>query len=105
MDDQLDRGAVALEQPAHTIAVTDVYIVVCIASAKPALELVAIPDRRSGIAEEDAPHIIVDPNHLEALVGEEQRRLGANQAGRASDKCYAHCLPRTVEREYHLVAV
>ena len=86
-----DRPSVRGEQPIHRGLVTDVGVHVAI-PLDGVLEPFPSPRRAAVVAEEIAPHVVVDADDVEALAGEEPRRLGSDEAGRAGDDYDRHAL-------------
>src|SRR6267378_7159531 len=91
MDDRVDRGAILGEGRVHQLGVADVAVDMAIALDLD-LEPLAAPRRARVIAEEDAPHVVVDADDIEPLRRQEADRLGPDQPGRSRYNNHAHFL-------------
>jgi hypothetical protein len=91
VDDQLDSRSVTLEQPLDAGRVPDVQI---LRSKGVVFGVEAGADRRGGRlgAEEVGPHVVLDPHHVVAGLGEGSHGLGANQSSGTRDDRDAHWL-------------
>ena len=89
------RVRVPREQPRHAVRVTDVAPL----PAK-ALDLRDEPlgDRHGGRlgTEEASAHVVLEPDHVEALRGEEADGLGADEPARTRDDRYRHRPPQPI---------
>ena len=81
VDDGHDIVGVAGEQALHRHGVTNVGIDVAVAPDV-GLETPAVGRRAGGGAEEGLAHVVVDADHVEALVGEQAHGFGADQPRR-----------------------
>ena len=92
VDDQLDRAPVAREERVDPLAVADVHLL-----PAEVLDLggeTVRGGRGGGLgAEEVGAHVVLDADHVEALLGEEAHRLRADEAARAGDDRDRHQEP------------
>src|SRR6185437_15763068 len=75
-----DGFFVAREQTFDARPIANIQIEMAIVAHFP-FEPVATPQTTRVVAEEDAPHIVVDTDDVETVGGEESYRLGADQSG------------------------
>ena len=89
VDDDRDVAPVPPELPLHGRIVPDVGVHVPVSGHGP-LESLALPARAALLAEEHAPHVVVDADHGQAAVREEPGGLGADEPGRTRDERDGH---------------
>ena len=93
MNNNLELAAKRAKDAIDRVAIPDVHGVVRVAGELP-LESLGHPGRRGLVPEEDAPHVVVDPNDVEAELVEVTRGLGPDQPAGTGDHRGAHRSPR-----------
>src|SRR5215831_17597933 len=89
MDDDGHVFAVLLEKIQNRLLIADVDVAVPVARER-RFEALSAPDRARFLAKELAAHVIVDPDDLDSLFGEESRGFGPDETRRARDNRNSH---------------